>query len=429
MLGANLVINKILQKKDYSVVSANSLERKHFVGYEQEFDYITDHYKQYGNVPDTIVFLSHFPKFDLMEVNESDDFLVEKIHEEYGYTQFAKILPILSKKITEDSREAYEFLKNEIDNLRPKHNYKGIDIIANAQERYETYSKRSNMGTAAYISTGLPELDDIINGFDYGDELVTIFARTSVGKSWILTKFLLEALRQGKKVGLYSGEMSQIKLGYRFDCLYKNYSNRALVKGQEIQGYKEYIDNLHDSFKSSFIVITQKEFGGRPTVQQIRNFIVENNIEIMGIDQYSLMEDSRGKVNDPLRIKYAHITEDLFALSSELKIPIIGLAQANRDATRRNDDGLGLENIKESDDISHNSSKCIGLRQSSGTLVLDIIKNREGKSGDKLRYEWDIDKGRFRYLKSANENDTPENKKLSIERKEMYEPINGVCPF
>ena len=42
----------------------------------------------------------------------------------------------------------------------------------------------------------------------------------------------------------------------------------------------------------------------------------------MGIDQLSLMEDGRAQKGDPLRLKYAHITEDLFLLSSEYKIPL-----------------------------------------------------------------------------------------------------------
>ena len=44
------------------------------------------------------------------------------------------------------------------------------------------------------------------------------------------------------------------------------------------------------------------------------------------------MEDYRAARNDQTRIKLAHISEDLFALSSELKIPILALAQAGRGA-------------------------------------------------------------------------------------------------
>ena len=117
------------------------------------------------------------------------------------------------------------------------------------------------------------------------------------------------------------------------------------------------------------------------------------------------MADGRAGQRDPARLQLAHIAEDLFLLSSEYKIPVLGLAQANRQGASKEGetDAPGLENIKESDDISHNSSKCIGMRQSSVGLVLDIIKNREGRVGDKLLYNWDIDVGHFAYIPTMSD--------------------------
>ena len=224
--------------------------------------------------------------------------------------------------------------------------------------------------------------------------------------SWLLLKFLAEAWKQGYRVGLYSGEMSHIKLGYRFDALFGHFSNRALVQGCQdgVNGYQEYIKNMCN-MDNPFMIITQKEFGGRPTVQQLRNFVEENNIQILGVDQLSLMDDGRATMRDPTRIRLSHISEDLFLLSTEYKIPILALAQANRDGINKDDQtqAPGLENIKESDDIAHNSSKCLGMRQSNFGLVLDVIKNREGKVGDKLLYSWDIDTGTFDYIPSAGD--------------------------
>ena len=48
MLAANQLINKILQTKDYDVIKQNSLEARYFVGYQDEFQFIVDHYKKYG---------------------------------------------------------------------------------------------------------------------------------------------------------------------------------------------------------------------------------------------------------------------------------------------------------------------------------------------------------------------------------------------
>ena len=430
MLAVSQFINKILQTKDYSLVKTNCLDKDYFVGFQDEFNFIEEHYKTYGNIPDTTTFLEKFPNFQLYEVNESDEYLLNRLFEEYGYHKFVPVIPELSKLLQVDSRDAYYYLQSQMANLKPHTICSGTDIIAQAKERYDIYKDRANCPEVATIKTGLTELDDIFGGWEYGDELVTVVARTNMGKSWILLKFLAEAWKQGKRVGLYSGEMNHIKLGYRFDALFGHFSNKCLTQGAQTCGYDEFIEKLVKT-PNPFIIATQKDFGGRPTVNKIRNFIEANNIEIMGIDQYSLMDDSRAGMRDPTRIQMAHISEDLFLLSSEYRIPILGLAQANRSGIKEADDEApGLENIKECDDIAANSSKAIGMKQSSFGLVLDIIKNREGKVGDKLLYSWDIDTGHFSYIPSAGDAAKPEiRQQVQQQTKQQFVQNTAINPF
>lgn len=403
VLAAQQTLNKIIQDKDYSIVKKNGLDSTYFHGYEAQFNFIDEHYKKFGNVPDLATFLEKFPNWVPIEVNETDEYLLDRLYEDNCYHRIAPFAVELGSKVQEDSRAAFEFILHEVQNLRPHTVVKGDDIIAQAMERYEKYLEKQQNPESNHISTGIKELDDVFGGWDFGDELVTVVARTNVGKSWILLKFLTEAWKQGYAVGLYSGEMNQIKLGYRFDALYQHLSNWALVQGTPVDGYLDYIKELQN-LPTPFRIVQQKHFGGKPTVQNIRNFIEETGVKIMGIDQFSLMEDGRATHRDPTRLRLCHIAEDLFLLSSEYKIPIIGLAQANREATKKDgDDAPSLENIKESDDIAANSSKCIGLRQTNFGLVMDIIKNREGKVGAKLLFDWDINFGQLNYIPSAND--------------------------
>lgn len=430
MLAISQVLNKILQSKDYTIVKKNGLDQTYFQGFENEFNFIQEHVQKYNNVPDTTTFLEKFPEFQLYEVNESDDYLLDKLYEQYGYNKFVPIIPKLSQLLQVDSRDAYEYLNAQMRDLKPRTLAVGVDIIANAKERYEKYLERAKCPELATIKTGLIELDDIFGGWEYGDELVTIVARTNAGKSWMLMKFLAEAWKQGKRVGLYSGEMNHIKLGYRFDALFGHFSNKCLTLGAQTDGYDTFIEALAKN-PNPFIIITQKELGGKATVPKLRNFIETNNIEILGIDQYSLMDDARAGMRDPTRIQMAHVSEDLFLLSTEYSIPILGLAQANRSGIKDDQDQApALENIKECDDIAANSSKVLSMRQSSYGLILDIIKNREGKVGDKLLYSWDIDTGHFSYIPSNNDAARPEiRQQVQQQTKQQFAQNTSVNPF
>lgn len=398
MLAAYQIINKILQTKDYSIVKRNGLEASQFSIYGEQFQFIVDHYKKNGNVPDMLTFQSYFPDFTFNEVYETDDYLMDRLYEENGYQKWSEILPTLNQKIKEDSRLAYDFMKEQMQStLKPKAVCKGVNIIENAIERYDEYLNKQKGISKPAISSGLPELDEIFGGWEAGDELITIVGRTGEGKSWTCTKFLTEAWKQEKRVGIYSGEMGPSSIGYRFDSILKHFSNSSLNRGSEIVGYTEYINELRLN-KTPYFIITPKELGGRPTVNQLRPFIENNNLDILAVDQLSLMEDGRSSKYDPPRIKMGHIAEDLFQLSGEYGIPIIALAQANRESLKKgSQDAPGVENISESDGIPHNSSKVIGIRKINDKMIIDIGKNRNGKSGGKLTYLVNFNTGYMEY--------------------------------
>ena len=88
------IISKVLNTKDYSIVANNLLTEDYFIGYESEYNFIKNHYEKFGNVPDIATFLSKFPQITLVDVEESDTYLVDTIREEYLYH---KSVPIIQK--------------------------------------------------------------------------------------------------------------------------------------------------------------------------------------------------------------------------------------------------------------------------------------------------------------------------------------------
>ena len=78
------IINKILQTKDYSLVSMNNLTEDHFFQYRAEFNFIKNHYEKFRVVPDRLTFLNTFPDFDITDVTEPDAYLLEQ---QFGYSR------------------------------------------------------------------------------------------------------------------------------------------------------------------------------------------------------------------------------------------------------------------------------------------------------------------------------------------------------
>lgn len=416
------ILSRVIKDKNMSILNLNGITPDYFITYLDEYNYLVKHVEQYGNVPDKETFLSKFPNFALVDVTEPDKYLVDTFHEEHLYSMTVPVINKLAELIQTDSRTAVEYLQSQLPNLTARGCAVGTDIISQARERLTAWEERRLNKDLFMIPTGFAELDEITGGWQRGEEFAVIFARTGQGKSWLLIKSLAHAHRMKFRVGLIEPEMSAVKTGYRFDTLYGNISNRAMLRGDDITGYEKYIETLSKD-TVPFFVASPKDFRRNITVSKLRSFIETNKLDILGIDGISYLKDERKERGDNRTTQLTNISEDLMELSIDLKIPIIVVSQSNREGAK-DGDAPDLENIRDSDGIAYNASVIIAAKQNGPGIDLIPRKNRNGRSGDKLTYLWDIDVGEFTYVpdEESHETDSPRSREI----KEQYNEGNEV---
>ena len=410
------ILSRVLKDKNASILTLNGITRDYFITYQEEYSYIMNHLNTYGNIPDKETFLSKFPNFAIVEVTESDAYLVETFNEEHLYSLTVPVINKLAEIIQTDSRAAVEYLQSQLPMLTQNNVVIGKDIISSAVERLTEWQERKANKDKFCIPTGFKELDEITGGWQRGEEFAVVFARTGQGKSWILIKTLEHAWRIGHRVGLIEPEMSTTKTGYRFDTLSAGFSNTSLMRGQEEPEYEQYIENLTKN-DIPFFVATPKDFRRNITVSKLRSFVESNKLDVLGIDGISYLKDERKQPGDNRTTALTNISEDLMDLSIDLKIPIIVVCQSNREGAKE-EEGPDLENIRDSDGIAYNASTVIAVRQKGPGVELALRKNRNGRNGDKLTYLWDIDKGQFNYIPS-DEADNHDSQHIESVKKEF----------
>lgn len=260
--------------------------------------------------------------------------------------------------------------------------------------------------------SGLPELDEICGGWQSGEDLITVVGRLGQGKTWTLLKNLAEAYKQGANVGIYSGEMSSKKVMWRIDSLLTGISNRSIRSGKfkdnDEEAYTNYLAETKQK-KNGIFVCVPKDFGHRASVSDLREFVKSRNIDILGIDHYGLMRDDKGARNKTERLE--NIVQDLWDMSVDLGIPIIALAQSNRDGAQK-EDGPEAENIAGSDAIGQFSSRIVSIKQVDKGIAISVKKNRDDTAGQRLVYLWDIDTGKFTYVPSEKKKEKEKIEKV-----------------
>lgn len=408
------VLNKILKDKNDSILQLNNITRDYFDEYIEEYDWIMNHKSQYGNIPDVETFLGAFQDFDVINISESPEYLVASFKEEYLYRQAVPILQTLADKLQTNSYEAVDYLKTKLPELKVEGVAKGIDIISQAKERYDEWKETKENQDSHFIATGFEELDEIIGGLHCGEELLVLFARTGVGKTWVAIKMLEHCWKMNKRVGLLEPEMTANRIGYRFDTIHQHISSRALYKGEDIQGYEKYISKLSQS-TIPFYVTHPKDFNKSVTVSKLKSWCETNKLDVLAIDGISYLTDDRKQRGDNKTTSLTNISEDLMQLSIDLGIPVIVIVQSNRGGAINED--LQLENIRDSDGIAYNASIVISIQQKETGLQLVTNKVRNGPVNNKLVYLWDSDLGTFQYIPQPERGEKDEEKAEDLRRR------------
>ena len=417
------IINYLINSGNSSILQLNNLTDEFFDEYKDEFNFITSHLKEYGNIPDKITFLDKFPDFDVIEVNESPDYLIDKLYDDRNTKQLASIFNDIREKLMAGNiDEAMELYTTSTDSIIQAKHLDAVDILKDTS-RYDSYLERADDFSKFFVRTGFKELDEIIGGWDKQEELATIVARSNQGKSWILMKCAVAALEQGLNVGIYSGEMSERKVGYRIDTLISHISNSAMVRGdRSIQNeYKRYLDDLPNRFTGCLKVLTPNMIDGPAGVSALRAFIEKDNLDILFIDQHSLLEDDRHAKN-PVE-KASNISKDLKNLQVLMKMPIISVSQQNRASTET---GVDLTHIAQSDRIGQDSTIVIFFEQKDGIMEMHLVKSRDSVNNKTLSYAIDLNKGNFTYIP---EEDNALNGEGSDQLKTKFEVDDGEDIF
>ena len=409
------IINKILQTKDYSFITLNNLTAVYFFNYKAEYEFIKTHYDTYHTVPDRLTFVNTFPDFVIQDVNEPDNYLIEQLYNDYNQSYLASRFNGIKKLLeADDTAGATKYFLDSVENLHIGSALQCTDILSDTS-RYDRYLDMIANQSKYFISTGFPEIDKVITGIDRRNENMVIAARPGIGKSWLLLTIAAEASRQGLTVGIYSGEMSVDKVAYRLDTLIGKIDNRKISHGDLYYKdfYKNYLDSLKCSNYGPIKVLTPNDIAGPATVAALQAFVEKENLDILFIDQYSLLEDtSRAKTTQE---KVANISRAVKNLQVLKQIPIISVSQMNR--TKNEDKSQDASQIALSDRIGQDATVILMLdkqeaedvnHKGSFKVTLNLVKSRDGGDGRKFTYLWDFNSGNYRYISNSEDGVTSE---------------------
>jgi replicative DNA helicase len=263
-----------------------------------------------------------------------------------------------------------------------------VSLATAVQERSAAYTAiLEGEADIPGVLTGLDELDKLLGGFKPG-QLVTIGARPSIGKSALMQSIARHIARGGGHVGIFSLEMSRDEIVDRF-CAQETGIPLDVIANYRVSGSRE-TGLLWDAYgTTSKWPVSIDDQGGLSitTIRaRARRLHRARPLACLFVDYLQLI--AWGARED----EYSGLTtisKGLKALAKELGIPVVALAQLNREVEKRANPTPILADFRGSGSIEQDSDAVIfpvrpALHQSDADprlVELHIAKQRNGPVG------------------------------------------------
>ena len=258
------------------------------------------------------------------------------------------------------------------------------------------------------VSTGIKSLDAKLpeGGIGKG-EVMVISAPTSCGKSQLALNVALRlAIRDKKGVALFSLEMPPEQVYKRMvqisSCCNIEEANNSTDKEKAFKPIVKAIEKI----KESPIYIYNHIRNMHDLRAKCRNLKRKHNISMVVIDYLQLIPwDGKMQKHDGI----AEVSHSIKQMAMELNIPVILLAQVNREGAKRGK--LSIYDLKDSGDIENDADvilmmwpTCYDMAKSkkldkAGKPYIDLsyslVKNREGERDVVDKFIFDNSVGRI----------------------------------
>lgn len=254
------------------------------------------------------------------------------------------------------------------------------------EERRQTYEKNKDANDGLQ---GIPSSIDSLNTFTTGwlpGQMITVAARTGVGKTVLAVNSATAAARANKSVLFFSLEMGSDEIQDRIYSSISSVPMKELKQGNLSDESKDWLKESVEEFKDLKIAIdTDSEL----TVDDIRAKAVkkaqsEEGLDFIIVDYLQLIRPN-GKFGSRQEA-VQDVSRKIKRLAKQLEVPIMILAQLNK-AKDDEDNMPRMDDIRESYAIAQDSDIVVLLhRPKTDTDAVDpktfviLEKNRNGES-------------------------------------------------
>ena len=258
-------------------------------------------------------------------------------------------------------------------------------------ELYEELERNANRdGGLDGVPTGFSELDAKLNGLRAG-QMIIIAARPGGGKSTLAMDICRScAVHNNKAAAYFSLEMNRTELSMRLLAAESRVFLDRMIKGElETRDWQEIARTLDKISQAPLIVDDSPNMTMGEIRAKSRRLKQQFDIQLIVIDYLQLLT-SGGKSGESRQQEVSEFSRSIKLLAKELEIPIVAVAQLNRDSEKRNDKRPQVADLRESGSLEQDADVVLLIHredmfnentEKQGMADIIIGKQRSGPTG------------------------------------------------
>jgi replicative DNA helicase len=279
----------------------------------------------------------------------------------------------------------------EISQRRTDGGFEALSILlGQAYDRLEYLHE--HRGQILGVPTGLSQLDALLGGFQPSD-LIILAARPSVGKtSMALNVAQHAAVREKKKVAVFSLEMSKEQLAIRLLSAESGINPRPLQTGfVDETDWSKIATVMNDMAAATMWIDDSPALSVMELRTKARRLEAEQHgLDLVIVDYLQLMQASTPSKDANRVQEVSEISRGLKQLARELKVPVVALSQLSRGVEQRGTAEPRLSDLRESGSIEQDADVVIFLYRDGEQnpdaevelIKAKVAKHRNGPIGE-----------------------------------------------
>ena len=370
-----------------------------FAQHGDAYKFVTKYLDSYGELPNCSTICENYPTLDDSAKNLTFDYALDTFKDQVLFRQVVGSFQKNKAMLMEKPKEAYAQIISALQDIGLVYDEDVTNYDSGHLERYNEWKRKNALRQEGMM--GIPTPFESINKIGVGwmpGELVSLFARPAMGKTWLCVQAAAVAMMAGYKTLLISTEMPTNSISLRTDIVLAqmmgyNFSHKALRNGDDIdeEAYKDFLIKLNGR---KMLICDHIEGQQGMTLDAISGLVRKHQPDFIVLDGVYLV--TSGDSKKAMWEQSHSLFYGLKNLCMSHNIAMFVSTQANRDAAdlyappRAEHVAFGDALLRASDVAL---SMCM-VEDDDFMRVIQYQKYRDGElSIDNSTLAWDVDKG------------------------------------